>query len=422
MAMTATGGVLLNGIHRSAYDEARAQGLLLARTLASSFSVPLARGQHELIQRQVDQIAELPDMYPQVARVVVVDQAGRVVAHTDPTRFNEPWVDAEPDHVEVFLEPAAGDPQMAPMLVVEVPVEAAVRFGTVEIAMTVPGPFEAARRSSRQVLFGMIATVVLLSATLTLLLQSLVVRPLRRLAEAVKTWKGGRIAPRMAKGPEDVHTVATAFDELAERLHEHTVGLEQKVAARTQALSEAYEKLQVANRQLQELASTDGLTGLANRRAFADRLGTEVARAQRAGEPLSLLMFDVDHFKRLNDTLGHLEGDAALAMLSNVLTEGRRTTDLVARWGGEEFALLLPNTTHEAALVVAERLRQVAELAELPGNCTISGGVATLPDHAHDERSLIAACDDALYSAKEHGRNRVHGAQRRAAQRMEDSA
>lgn len=414
---------MLNGIQRSAREGATAQGLLLARTFASSFSVPLARGQHEVIQRQIDQMVELPHLFPQVARVVVADQTGRVVAHTDPTRFNEVWIDAAPSESEVFVSPASGSfDDSNPLLVVKVPVEAAVRFGTVEITLSVAGPFQAARHSSRQVLLGMVLTVVLLSATLTLLLQSLVVRPLRRLAEEVKNWKSGLISPQLSAGPEDVLTVATAFDELAARLEEHTSGLEKTVANRTRALSDAYEKLQEANQQLQELASTDGLTGLANRRAFADRLGTEISRAKRTNEPLSLVFFDIDHFKKLNDSLGHLEGDAALARVAAILDEGRRSTDLVARWGGEEFAVLLPGTTHQAALLVAERLRQIIERGDLPGKCTISGGVATLPDHAQEERSLVGAADDALYSAKHHGRNRVHGSKGWSSAPNEESA
>lgn len=421
IAMTASSAVLLRGIDRSAKEVATAQGLLLARTFASSFSIPLARGQHELIQRQIDQMVELPDLFPQVARVVVADQAGRVVAHTDPTRFNELWVDASPSSSQAFIEPVH-DPGSPPLLVVKVPVEAAVQFGTVEVTLSVARHFQAARDSSRQVLLGMVLTVFLLTATLTLLLQSLVVRPLRRLAEEVKRWKTGRIAPKLGTGPEEVVTVASAFDDLAERLEEHAAGLELTVAARTRALSEAYEQLQEANRQLQELASTDGLTSLPNRRAFASRLAVEIARAKRTGEPLSLVFFDLDHFKKLNDTLGHLEGDAALARVAGVLEEGRRSSDLVARWGGEEFAVLLPGTGHQAALLVAERLRQTIECGKLPGGCTISGGVATLPDHAHDERSLVGAADDALYSAKHHGRNRIHGSKGWTGAASEESA
>jgi diguanylate cyclase (GGDEF)-like protein/PAS domain S-box-containing protein len=163
-------------------------------------------------------------------------------------------------------------------------------------------------------------------------------------------------------------------------------------------------------------AASDGLTGLANRRHFDERLRDEWARAKRDGTPLSLLMIDVDHFKRFNDQYGHQAGDACLRSLAEILAnEARRPTDLAARYGGEEFALLLPGTDAEGCARIGERVRDaLRELAiphaNPPSNLvTVSlGGATDLPGaNTADYTSLIEAADRALYAAKEGGRDRL---------------
>jgi diguanylate cyclase (GGDEF)-like protein len=159
--------------------------------------------------------------------------------------------------------------------------------------------------------------------------------------------------------------------------------------------------------QVKALAAADGLTGVANRRTFDGRLAAEIERSVRSGAPLSLLLFDVDHFKRLNDTHGHQAGDETLQRVAKTLSAGARTIDLVARYGGEEFALVLPGTDAATAAHVAERLR--GAIADMPGSpaITASLGVASFPDAALNAADLIAAADEALYAAKQEGRNRV---------------
>lgn len=159
-------------------------------------------------------------------------------------------------------------------------------------------------------------------------------------------------------------------------------------------------------------AAHDALTGLANRRGALDRLKSEVARARRSGNPLSVLMLDLDHFKAVNDTWGHAVGDKVLVETAGILRSELRGEDLGVRFGGEEFLAILPGTDVDAARHVAERIRQrtaASRVAADDGDAihiTISIGVATL-DGLEDSTALIARADDALYQAKERGRNRV---------------
>ena len=177
----------------------------------------------------------------------------------------------------------------------------------------------------------------------------------------------------------------------------------------------------VENLALHELVSeqavTDELTGLANNRAFRDKMEKEAARATRFGHELSLLIVDLDDFKRVNDVYGHLQGDEVLRAAAAILRAESRGIDEPARYGGEEFVVALPETDHKGAVEVAERIR--AQLAErvvplLEGrgevSVTASIGVATIPDDAGGVQELIAAADAALYEAKRAGKNRVSSA------------
>ena len=161
------------------------------------------------------------------------------------------------------------------------------------------------------------------------------------------------------------------------------------------------------------LASTDGLTGVYNQRSFQERLTQETARANRYSRPLSGLMIDVDHFKVYNDTYGHPQGDIVLQDLARLLQEMSRTSDTVARCGGEEFAIILPETDSVGAQKIGQRLCEQVERSPFPGQelipggtLTISIGVATYAS-AGSKEALLQAADTALYTAKREGRNRV---------------
>jgi two-component system cell cycle response regulator len=159
---------------------------------------------------------------------------------------------------------------------------------------------------------------------------------------------------------------------------------------------------------LRTQADTDGLTGLLNRRAFNDRLDVLLHRARQTSTPLSLVEVDIDDFKQINDKFGHAAGDAALVAVAEALMGSVREGELVARMGGEEFAIILPETDSVTGSVIADRCRRTTTTESYTGPpVTISAGVATYPVHATDAESLLHAADVALYAAKAAGRNRV---------------
>ena len=156
------------------------------------------------------------------------------------------------------------------------------------------------------------------------------------------------------------------------------------------------------------LMLTDPLTGIGNRRLLTTRLGEEVLRAHRYQRPLTVMFFDVDHFKLVNDSYGHNVGDVALASVAESLGSGLRDCDLLCRFGGEEFLVVLPETKVGKAMKVAERMRADVARLNIPGipeTLTISAGLAELTPDESDEQ-LLVRCDRALYRAKEMGRNR----------------
>ncbi|MGX9568026.1 sensor domain-containing diguanylate cyclase [Pseudomonas viciae] len=171
-------------------------------------------------------------------------------------------------------------------------------------------------------------------------------------------------------------------------------------------------QLQAANAQLQQLSSTDRLTGLYNRGHWEESLRAAYARHHRYGNTLSLVMLDIDHFKRVNDAYGHQAGDKVIEHVARLLREHARDSDVVGRYGGEEFGVVLSDTDSSGAQTFAERMRHSVEALEVVYNdqhirFTISLGVADLSQPSNSHADLIARADQALYTSKKTGRNRV---------------
>lgn len=166
--------------------------------------------------------------------------------------------------------------------------------------------------------------------------------------------------------------------------------------------------------ELRDQAERDPLTGLYNRRAFEMLAASAVESAHRSGQPLCVLMGDIDHFKSVNDRFGHATGDEVIRVVADLLSAQSRSSDIACRWGGEEYVILLSNSTVAAARTAAERWRQSIEghkidapLPDGPFSVTISIGISTLAGRDDDIEALVARADAALYRCKQNGRNRV---------------
>jgi diguanylate cyclase (GGDEF)-like protein len=205
------------------------------------------------------------------------------------------------------------------------------------------------------------------------------------------------------RGADDYITKPFQLDELVARI---------RAGVRIVQLQKA---LLDSNRRLEELSLTDSLTGIANRRAFDERYATAYETARRYERPLSLVFVDVDHFKAINDTQGHPTGDAVLHVVAQRIAAATRQTDFVARIGGEEFAILLPETPLFESIQFCEKIRATIASEDVVGqHVTVSLGVANMPhSHAQGSSELFNAADQALYRAKTNGRNRVEMERRR---------
>jgi diguanylate cyclase (GGDEF)-like protein len=228
----------------------------------------------------------------------------------------------------------------------------------------------------------------------------LIVRPLERLTKGASEVANGDLAVDLPAAKGEVGDLTLVFNHMVERLRHGR-----------QELDAVNEKLRRQNEELERLSTVDALTGLHNRRFLTQRLSDELLRSYREKCSFTVLMADVDEFKKYNDAFGHPAGDEVLRKVATILLGATRAVDCTARYGGEEFAVLLTDTVGEGALQVAERIRMRVEAEEFPGRkITISIGMAEFPVHGHSAEAVISRADEALYAAKRGGRNRIERA------------
>ena len=224
----------------------------------------------------------------------------------------------------------------------------------------------------------------------------------------------GKVVEGLEAGADDFLRKPYNFQELLARIHagERIQSLQDQLIARQIELKKSNAELGLLNDKLTRLANFDALTELPNRRYTLERFADSWAQARRYDRPLSCVMLDIDHFKRVNDTYGHKAGDIVLQEVAATLRSLVRRYDVCGRFGGEEFLCVCPEATVEAAAMVAERMRVSVRQQQILAEetqiaVTISLGVAAMrPDHASPD-ALTAEADAMLYAAKEHGRNRV---------------
>jgi diguanylate cyclase (GGDEF)-like protein len=350
-----------------------------------------------LQERMERQVLPLGD-----AEVLIVNRAGEVLIGPSATLGRPMW---ELMGGSEFLVGLAGQPGANGLgwsVLVRVPREQALsEIGQVRWAIA-----------------GVAAIIALLALAFASMMARLISGPLRRLAgEARQIIAGEARDFAVVRGYREsvelsvaLHTLVEALGRRRAELEQAASGLEREVAERTAAL-------EAANRQLAELAVTDSLTGLYNRRHFDERLAAAARRCSAGNGGIVLLLVDVDHFKRINDRHGHPAGDDVLRQMAKLLVESVRPSDMVARVGGEEFAILAPDTALEEGIALGERLLQTIRSASpltvgrLRVPISVSIGVAATDtvgaDPQHIATTLLSRSDAGMYAAKQGGRNRL---------------
>jgi len=235
----------------------------------------------------------------------------------------------------------------------------------------------------------------------------------RKCTDYVCPMKKGE-CPILDQGMEANHSEQEVINASGERVPVHKSAITMHHDGRNVILEcfTDISRMKEMERRLQEMAQTDELTGLCNRRYFVEQARLELARSKRYGNPVSMIGFDIDHFKHINDRFGHPAGDAVLRAISRISRETLRETDIIARVGGEEFGVILPECAIDSAGIAAERLRKSIEacVCEFEGiriQCTISLGIAQYSAGQDDLEGLMKRTDKALYRAKDAGRNRI---------------
>jgi diguanylate cyclase (GGDEF)-like protein len=248
----------------------------------------------------------------------------------------------------------------------------------------------------------LVSGLLLVIGLMAYLLGLTIVYPLDRLISG---------ADKVAAGDLDFDLPVVSGGEVGSltRVFNHMVGRLRRSRAELATINET---LRERNKELHEISIIDSLTSLHNRRHLMDTLSAEVTRSRRYSRPFALLMIDIDHFKRYNDTYGHLAGDDVLRTMGATFKNSLRSGDYSARYGGEEFAVILPETGPDGALQTAERIRTKAESEpftweDQTEKITVSIGISTFPENGDDLNALISSADAALYQAKEEGRNRA---------------
>ena len=276
-------------------------------------------------------------------------------------------------------------------------------------------PYVTAEKRLRRswVMVGTAAIVVAL--IVSLLIGSSVKKKLQGIGDTVTQLGSGDLQARCTEaGPTEFIELGRSINAMASNLDTQMKGLGQERSALEQEVSGRTRELEQANRLLMDIANRDALTGLANRRRLEMELVRNISFSQRTGQTLAVIMIDLDGFKICNDTAGHLVGDNILRAVASTLRSRVRVTDLVVRWGGDEFCVLVPGTQPQGAIAVAESLvdaiREATAAVSLPAPLmppTASAGVACYPEDGEDHLTLILNADAALFQVKATGRGRV---------------
>ena len=411
----------------------------------------LARKQARTSQTWIGEARPLADRMVQIASVPITDGTGRVAARLFATievssletilQSDELGASARlylVDRQGRFLNPPEGiDPERlyegdgartdvtSPVAYYDGPfgqrvVGTQIAFPRFRWTLVIEQPYDDAfapivRSMSRVILLNV--AIVLFVGLAAYRIAGSIVKPLHALSDAAKRLSRGEREVEIdekRRSSEEVDVLTRTFNEMSRGLGRNARELEEnqrQIEAANQELVAKNEELSNMNLVLEQLSITDGLTKLHNHRFFQEALEAECRRSSRTGDPLCLVLIDIDYFKKWNDRLGHAGGDEILRRIAEILHQSVRETDLLARYGGEEFALLAIDTTLPGATALGEKIRQAVEatsfVTDVPSErepLTVSVGVAA---YAGDRTQLFVDADEALYAAKDAGRNRV---------------
>lgn len=406
IALSVVATLAVRASNRDALEEFKELNLTALEALSVTVATSVAQNDMSALDTVVAHATERLEVHG-LMELAVIDDAARVMAHSSPEKFNR--VLADP-----FTQQAIGSDgpvwvREGNVLRIATPAVSGIRWATVTARFSLAQMESTFWEVRKRWVLGTIGLFFFIAGALFFGLNRVVIRPVAVLQQSVRRMGEGHLSTRVPTLPgREMSELSDIVNRMATALQTERENLERTVAERTRELSEA-------NSRLERLAVTDGLTGLFNHRRFQESLHSELLRCERHKRPLAVLMLDVDFFKRVNDSMGHPAGDELLRRLAEVLSRDLRATDLISRYGGEEFAVLLPETTKAEAMQVAERMREaveqkINETRAWTQTITVSIGVATFPEDGKTAEVVLDAADQALYVAKRQGRNRVVGA------------
>lgn len=388
----------------------RERGRAAARQLGTAAEFPLFAGNREALER-LTEAAEAGG--PDFRSAAVVDRQGDIrVTAGEASKWQPEFsgkdqiIGGDPMIVAVPIFRSAGpvDDLFAANALAQINTkEQLLGYAVIELSM-------AGLQQRRQEMLGRVLAITFgslaLAALLSAFIAASVTRPISHISQVVARIEHGDVGARTEAARAGVLApLAAGINEMAARvaLTEDQLRLQITIAT---------EELRRQKEAAERAARIDTLTGVANRRAFSEIAEAEVQRALRYGTPLSLVLVDLDHFKLVNDSYGHQTGDAVLASFAHTVTSVVREVDIVGRWGGEEFVVLLPGTGSAEAVQAAERMRQAVAECRLKSQgrqitYTASFGVAEFNPTELSFQGFVARADAALYRAKDRGRNRV---------------
>lgn len=430
LAMGAQGAYLLSELRRIHNEELVNKARVILETISVPLISSIATHEVERLDRTVGDLQERLGEIADLTSVMVLDADGHIIALSDKERYGstpeDPLV-AQGIAAQGFFHSYPVRNQRRHLFVSQ-PLESRVkslpgiRWGTVVAELNVERQDHKLTSLVREGIFAVVVAGLLTAIIIFLVIRRQFLSPVLRLTRAAQAFQNGDWTARAnVRGRGELAELGATFDAMAESLVAHTGNLQQLVHQRTEELASRnaelhtlMAELEQANHRLADMVRTDPLTGLFNRRHLEESLAHHCALATRSGAPLSCAMLDVDFFKNYNDTKGHPAGDEVLRILAAILQRRLRKTDIPCRYGGEEFALLLPNTPGDKALLVAEHIRKLIAATSFPfgtiqpgGALTVSIGVSTLAAGEKSPEQLVREADEALYQAKAEGRNRV---------------